>query len=550
VTTKIPFAIGVLLAGLAIAQADEVKPADDAAMAAAAQSDDAAVAQAKQAGNAATSEDEDADDDAMSDAKKADDKKADDKAMPEAGHAGDGAMHAKEAGNADAHAGGRSSRISDERVISIDPNSMPKRPPPIIELGPRFLGTGVLTPGVESPTGEVLKPQLVVFGAFRTAVQSFNDGNTTRTEWANQFNLFANLALSYTNRILIGFSPLDRQGRFTGVILDDPNSDHYRAVRAYNGNVTTAFFEGDLGEMFPGLDRENRGGVDYGFAVGRQPLSYQDGMLINDTIDSIGITRNNTLPAGGSNLQLTFVYGWNEITSNDNKLSKDANLYGLFTQADYPWSSLSLDLVYVDGIRGGQNGFFWGLSGAQRIGKLATTFRVLGSHPTGTATPAAAAAAVKTVDEGYLLFSQINYSPAWTENNLYLDAFWGIDNFTSAARAPAVGGPLGNTGILFASFGIGNFNSFGAALGNRPESSAGAALGYQIFSHDTRRQYIVEVGARDRTDGAPNGRQVGVGMRFQQAIGQRYVLRLDGYGVKRQNTDMGWGARVEFMRQF
>jgi len=157
---------------------------------------------------------------------------------------------------------------------------------------------------------------------------------------------------------------------------------------------------------------------------------------------------------------------------------------------------------------------------------------------------------VKPVDEGYLLFSQINYSPAWTENNLYLDAFWGIKNYTSAARGPATGGPLGNTGILFASFGIGNFNSYGAALGNRPDESVGAALGYQIFSHDTRRQYIIEVGARDRTDGAPNGRQYGVGMRFEQAIGQRYVLQLDGYGVKRQNTDMGWGARVELVRQF
>jgi hypothetical protein len=542
---KISLMMVLLVAGIAVARGDERVPAGASVRD---EGRDATMSN-EPAADTAKAHDEDSDDD--EDEASSKDTQAGKAAMPKDKEGG-GMAAAKAAPAAEpaAHASGRSSRISDERVIHIDPSSMPQRPPPIIELGPRFLGTGVLAPGKQSPTGEVLQPQLVVFGTFRTAVQSFNDGNATRSEWANQFNLFANLALSYTNRILIGFSPLDRQGRFTGVILDGPGVDHHRAVRAYNGNVTTAFFEGDLGEMFPGLDSSDRGAVDYGFAVGRQPLSYQDGMLINDTIDAIGITRNNTLPRGGSNLQFTFIYGWNEITSNDNKLSKDANLYGLFTQADYPWSTLNLDLVYVDGIRGGQNGFFWGLSGAQRIGKLATTFRVLGSHPTGTQTPAQAAAAVKTVDEGYLLFSQINYSPSWTENNLYLDAFWGIDDFTSAARAPAVGGPLGNTGVLFASFGIGNYNGFGAALGNRPESSAGAALGYQIFSHDTRRQYIVEVGARDRTDGAPNGRQVGVGARFQQALGQRFVLRLDGYGVKRQNTDMGWGARVELMTQF
>lgn len=445
----------------------------------------------------------------------------------------------------------RSSRISDERVVKIDPDAMPKRPAPLLELGPRFLGTGPISPGFESFTGEIWQPQLVVFGTYRSALQAYNNGLDTRSEWANSLNLFANLALSYTNRILLGINPLVQDGRFTGYEFKNPDDarrdDH--GIRAYNGNLTTAFFEGDLGELFPSLDEGDSKALDFGFSIGRQPLSYQDGMLINDSIDAIGVTRNNILPKGGSNLQVTVLYGWNEVTTNDNRESKRSSLYGLFTQADYPWSTLNFDFAFVRRIDNAANGVFWGLSATQRIRKLNTTFRLLGSHATDKLP--ANGAGVSPLDDGYLLFTQMNYTPAWTHNNLYLDAFWGIDHYTSAARGPAVGGPLGNTGILFASFGIGNFNSFGAALGNRPDKSAGAALGYQIFSEDTRRQYIVEVGGRDRTDDAPNGRQLGVGLRFQQALGRRFIIRVDGFGDKRQGiSDMGWGSRLEFLTQF
>jgi len=443
----------------------------------------------------------------------------------------------------------RSSRISDERVLRIDPDSMPSRPPPLIEIGPRFLGSGPIEAGIDSPTGEVERPQLVVFGTFRSALQSYDDGDARRSEWANRLDLFANLSLSYTNRILIGIRPLDRKGRFSGRVIDDPEnpSGDGRWVNAFNSNITTAFFEGDLGELFPSLKRTGNLG-QLGFSIGRQPLQFQDGMLINDSIDAVGVIRNNVLPHGGSNLQFTFLYGWNEVGANDNLEHEDARLFGLFTQADYPWSTLNVDVVYVRHIEDGVNGLFWGVSAVQRIRRLGTTFRILGSHADGEA--AVGGSGLRPVDDGYLLFAQINYTPAWGENILYLDAFRGIRHFTSAARGPSAGGPLGNTGILFAAFGIGNFDGYGAALGSRADGSTGAAFGYQMFSHDTRRQFIVEVGGRDGSNGTPNARQYGVGLRLQQAMGRRVVARVDAFGVKREHSDAGWGLRLEFLTQF
>jgi hypothetical protein len=451
-----------------------------------------------------------------------------------------------------AAAGESGSRISDERVVKIDPTVMPQRPPPLLELGSHLLGSGPLRPGIELPTGMILQPQLTLVGTYRTALQSFTTNHISRSEWANRLDLFGNLALTYTERLVVGVRPLDRRGQFAGRIFQNdaaPAAAH-NGVDPYNGNLSTLFFEGDFGEMFPNLDLYDRHSLDYGFSVGRQPLVYQDGLLINDSVDSLGIIRNNVLPTGGSNLQATFVWGWNDVHDGNSTLSKHASLYGLFTQADYPFSTVSADLIYVTNIADRANALFWGISGVQRIRKLSTTIHLVGSHVLTDLPPPAASTGLRPVNDGELLFIQANYTPAWTENNLYTDVFLGIDEFTSAARGPATGGPLGETGILFASFGLGNFNNFGAALSSRPDHSYGAAVGYQIFGDDRRRQYMIEVGGRDRTDGKRGAGQYGLGVRFQQALGRRFVIRADGFRVAAEGPADGWGARLEFVTQF
>ena len=55
----------------------------------------------------------------------------------------------------------------------------------------------------------------------------------------------------------------------------------------------TLFFEGDFGEIFPGLDPYDTKLLDYGFSVGRQPVLIQDGLLINaNRLDAVTVTRN------------------------------------------------------------------------------------------------------------------------------------------------------------------------------------------------------------------------------------------------------------------
>ena len=53
-------------------------------------------------------------------------------------------------------AGAESSALSDEPIPLKTEEELPERTPPLIEIGPDFLGTGNIPPGIELPTGAEL----------------------------------------------------------------------------------------------------------------------------------------------------------------------------------------------------------------------------------------------------------------------------------------------------------------------------------------------------------------------------------------------------------
>ncbi len=435
--------------------------------------------------------------------------------------------------------GERTSRISDDVVSEIKPDDIPQRPKLLLEWGNPFLGSGPIEPGFEIPGGAVLQPSLWVFGTYRSAVQMFNSGTggANLSEWANRLDLYANLQLSGTERVLLGVRPFDEAGTFSGYQFGPDGTDG--TVNGFNFDVTTLFFEGDIGEMIPDADPHDSASLDWGISVGRQPLFYQEGMLIDeDIIDAVGITRNTLLVPGGSDLQLSFVYGWGKINRNDNAQLSGQHLFGLFSAWDFPKTTINADLVYVYDDNGDTDGIFFGLSGVQRLGHFNTSFRVLGSHAIQQQSLA--------VSDGYLLFAELSWTPPWVEDIAYINAYWGIDDFASAARGAASGGPLGRVGILFAAVGLGRY---GAPLGNRPNDSVGGAIGRQWFFDDTRKQVVLELGGRYSTKGT--GLTAGaLGARYQQAMGQHWVLQLDVFGSLVHDGDEGYGARAEIRFEF
>jgi hypothetical protein len=406
--------------------------------------------------------------------------------------------------------------------------------------GNPFLGSGQIYEGFEIPTGAIWQPVFIAYGTMRSAIQTFDNGGAEFTEWSNRLDLFGNLYLTPTERLLIQFRPFDDEGEFTGYTFDGPDEGSFEE---FNGNIRSLFFEGDFGELFPNLDPTDRGNLDYGFSFGRQPLDIQDGIMVNDSIDSIGVSRASLFMFGASASRITGYFGVNELHRGNNRRDNDALFYGLSMASDYDKSTWEFDVAYVDGSdESGGDGLYGGVGQTRRFGHWNSTLRVNGSYALDDETDA--------VNTGGLITSQLSRTATYNNDIFYFNTFYGIDDYTSAARDPGTGGPLGSVGILYAAPGIGEYQ---APLGNGVGENLGFAVGYQHFIDDENRsQLIGELAGRYATD---NGDQssLGLGGRFQQAFGLHHILVIDTFVAGYDDPaldDFGYGVRCEWQIKF
>jgi len=466
-------------------------------------------------------------------------------------------------------------RFSD-KPAPLATNTFYQRPPPLIEFGDHFLSTGNLQKGITLPTGEVISPNFWIFGTLRSAVDTFDTGGTgpdaakSRTsEWVNRLDLYGNLQFTPTERLLVGFRPLDRQyiqngevsDIFTGYRIEPLHTPGgivkgQQTVEAFGATPRTLFFEGEFGEMFPRLDQHDKLSLDYGFSFGRQPLNLEDGLLANSyDVDMFTVTRTSLQVPGGSTMRISAIGAWSDIQGQNYNMPAgiptynyaNAHFFGIDSSADFPRSTIDANVLYgTSGSHG--DGVYAGLGAIQRFGKLNTTFRAVTSVAVDGDTSTNAPSRVAT---GTLLLSEFSYPMPGSKDFVYMDAYWGIDRFTSIVRDSDAGGPLGNVGILTAAVGLGNY---AAPLGDQPEHSAGGAIGYQMFLDARRReQLIFEIGGRAQTETPKYLRQEpaeGVGIQYQQAIGQRFILILGGFAVNRADEGGSFGGRMEWVTKF
>jgi hypothetical protein len=265
----------------------------------------------------------------------------------------------------------------------------------------------------------------------------------------------------------------------------------------------------------------------------------QDGLLVNETMDAIGITHSSLFLFGSNAAHVTALYAWNNIARGDNIKADDAHMFGLNSSFDYADSTVDFDVLYVTAPdRSGGDGLYAGLGVTRRFELINFTARVLTSKAIDKQSAA--------VSTGTLLFNQVSYSPAHTDNLLYLDTFLGIDRFSSAARDPDVGGPLIQTGLLYANAGIG---SYGGAISSAASNTVGSAIGYQMYFAKRRHQLVIELGARTDTKG-PGESMVALGANWQEAMGRHLVLILGGFIGAQEGTDKSYGLRSELEAKF
>lgn len=434
--------------------------------------------------------------------------------------------------------------LSEEYIPFKSIGEIPSRPALSIEVGDPFLDTGNLSEGFEVPIiGAVWQPRLWSYGIYRTTVQTFDDGAPGRerdSEWANRLDWYFNLQLTGTEKILLGLRPLDNNqpGRFTRYSFEGADDAFKNELGL---DVETLFFEGDLGSLLPNLDRAGVTPLDFGFTVGRQPLTFQEGIIINDTVDAVGFVRNNIVFPGTSNLRISGMWAWDRLDRNDRSRGADPNMFALFSAADADISTFNLDMVYVDdNATVDADAFYIGGSAIQRIralGGISTAFRVNSSFALDDEV------AGNVIGDGTLLTAEFSTLIKGSEDIVYFNPFVAIGNFTQAGREAILGGPLANTGILFASP---NLSTYGAEISPFVDDDVGFAIGYQAFWDHTRRNLILEMAGR-HDYGGDGFDSLGFGFQLQQAIGQHFQGQLEGFHTLQEDRDDATGARLELL---
>ena len=430
----------------------------------------------------------------------------------------------------------------------------PDRPDLLLEWNEKFLGAGEFGWEGQIATGATWRPAIWIYGEYRSQFATRNDPGALRfTEASHRLNLFGQLNLTGTERLIVGVRPLDEEIRlpsshlareFNGYDFHDGDW-----IDGWNGDFQTLFFEGDFGEVFPLLDLDDSRQIDFGFTIGRQAIVAQQGLLINDDmLDALTVTRNTLSGSGNLNMRISGLFAWNRVSRHSigtgPVADRNSRMFALLTESDFESTTVNADVVYVESDEIGiGSSIAWGLSAIQRIhgfhNHYNTSLHILGSHPTERET--------STSGQGELIFARTSWTPHGGLDLIYVNSFWGIDKFTSPARGPLQGGPMGGSlGILFAHSGIGQYEP---PVINEVADAAGGAIGYQLQFDRTRKQVIFEVGGRSDTKSLNDGVIAG-GMRYQAACGQHTVWILDGFFAKRESFEISSGVRVEMLLRF
>ncbi|MDP6474189.1 MAG: hypothetical protein QF894_04700 [Alphaproteobacteria bacterium] len=426
------------------------------------------------------------------------------------------------------------SRYSDEVPGLTEPGEdegdLPLRPVPLIELWQDYVNQGPYEYEFELPTGMVVSPGLVLFGNANTGLEYTDNGTTDpTTELVTHADLFLNLTLSGTERILLGMSPTTRESGAKSRYTLGPTSGWVNESRA---RLSTAFFEGELSEMFPKLDMGGFLPMDWEIAFGRQAVLSQAGVLINDSMDSLALTRSTIPYPGTSFARLGGLVAVNGVHRKSGQDDIHADLFALFSEAQFHHSTAELDLVYVESDRAKGDQF--------NIGGSFIRQYIIFDHAVDTTTRIAQS---YTPDEetahtsnGTLLYSSMAFAPKRTDNILYINSFGALNSYAPAAGAA----PLGIVGLLFSGNGLA-----GAAINSGANDAYGGSIGYQMFfSGALRSNLIIEAGGKvDNTSGGVN--RAGAQIRYSQAWGRRLFFEVGGYGVAQESMSEGYGIRTK-----
>lgn len=422
---------------------------------------------------------------------------------------------------------------------------------PLLELGRPLYAYGPFQPaptilGEKNP----LFWHFMVYGDWRTAVASNDNGAKEVSTVASRLNLDIDMKLTATERIHAFVSPLERQGEFTRV---DFGGDDHGFEERFDGEPDALFFEGDAARIVEGISGKDNS-LDLPFSAGFMPMLLQNGVWMEDNVTGFAFTLPSMHSAALdiSNLDVTFFAFFDEVESGAIRNEKglvekdEASLYGATAFLEAAGGYWEVGYGYTDGQGEFDKFDYHNLTVAytRRYGGwLSNSIRVIGCFGQDLSDRERTANGAIVLLENSLITSEpLAFVP-------YLNLFAGFDRPQSLARAGGAGGILKNTGMLYETDGLTGFPK----LDDTGNDTVGGAIGVEyLFGLD--HQIVVEAGGfhafGEDVRRPAKGDQFGFEARYQLPLSNRWILRADAMiGFREDEEDLS-GVRLEFRLKF
>ena len=427
-------------------------------------------------------------------------------------------------------------------------------PRPLLELGREIYAAGPFQePSTFLGDKNPLAPHFYIYGDVQNVVAFNDNGNAELGQFAFRANLDFDLGITSTERIHWFIRPFDRGGQFTRYEFAGDDSDE-AFEQAFNLNLESLFFEGDLGAIAQGLSDEYYN-FDLPIALGFMPLVLQNGIWLEDAF--IGVAASlpalNSPALDISNYDVTAFAAFDQVDSaafidTEGQIANhNVNVYGLTAFVDAARGYFEFGYGYSQG-EGNLDQFnYHNLTAAftRRYEPwISNSIRVIwntGQNTDGTQPQTA---------DGLLLLMENSLITSLPSTLVpYLNLWVGIDKPQGLGQQAR--GVLKNTGINFETDAITAFPK----LDDTANDTYGGALGIE-YLFDLDQQIVVEVasvqvigGANAAGRVAPND-QYAIGLRYQLPFTSAWILRTDAmYGIRDSDRDIS-GFRLELRRKF
>jgi hypothetical protein len=342
------------------------------------------------------------------------------------------------------------------------------------------------------------------YGSYRLFGFALEENGRRQDVVGHQLLLDLDLQLTGTERFHVQYRPIgERNTGGSYYQFSDPEG----YVDNSTGEPDRYWFEGEIHSML-GAFVDPFAVLDYRVLAGKFPLSLQNGLLMNDDVIGLMLSKNTIYLGTLSLLNVQAFYAFNDV---DSFPGDSANLYGMHITADYRKTFYEITYAFLENEADAtRNQHFAAISRTAFYGPLTVSGRAL----------------FKWGDEGGRGDGQL----------FVLEASHGRvfdDNWTGVEHAVFYGNAfLATEG--WNSISGGNFNRLRTpfevdplvriAAGRDPGDNWGLALGVQLFRRHDDESIIPEVAFE-----APEGNSVfGLGLRYLRKTGPRSFFELLG----------------------